>query len=368
MAYIVGVLLLSLLMAISCKKNPTPGEPPPTGPDTTSHHFAWQIDTFGTENSVFFDVAVIDENNIWAVGEIHTAQTDTFDSLGNWVPPYNAVHWDGRHWELRRINFYLCPNGTSPTPFPIQAVYAFSENDIWFTRGASFVHWDGIRFVHDCSMNRIIGGSIQRIWGKNSENLYAVGYSGTIIHYDGQHWQEMDSGTDVDLTDIWGSPDGSIVWACGWKDLPPKTVLLKQSSGSWEVVYEDEQHLTSLRQDSLSGVLISLWTNTSDSLYLLSTTGIYTAPAHTTGVARRLWNQSLFLPGFPRRIRGRAANDLVMVGDFGMVGHYNGASWKLYEELTGRIRSRSVVFNGAGILAVGVDVASNQATIIRGIR
>ncbi|RMH85630.1 MAG: hypothetical protein D6681_16225, partial [Calditrichaeota bacterium] len=68
LAYIVGVLLLSLLMAISCKKNPTPGAPPPTGPDTTSHHFVWQIDTFGTENSVFFDVAVIDENNIWAVG------------------------------------------------------------------------------------------------------------------------------------------------------------------------------------------------------------------------------------------------------------------------------------------------------------
>jgi len=63
--------------------------------DTTSHEFTWTIDTIGIYGSVLYDVAMIDKNDIWAVGEIHTPETDRYDSLGNWVPPFNAVHWDG---------------------------------------------------------------------------------------------------------------------------------------------------------------------------------------------------------------------------------------------------------------------------------
>ena len=46
-------------------------------------------------------IANIDENNIWAVGEIYM-----LDSLGNHDPhAYNAVHWDGLNWEMLRIFF-----------------------------------------------------------------------------------------------------------------------------------------------------------------------------------------------------------------------------------------------------------------------
>ncbi|NOX65840.1 MAG: hypothetical protein GXO85_08580 [Chlorobi bacterium] len=73
--------------------------------DTTSHNFAWETYTFGGVNgsSYLKDVAIINENNIWAVGEIHTEETDQFDSNGVWVKPYNAIHWDGSTWELKRI-------------------------------------------------------------------------------------------------------------------------------------------------------------------------------------------------------------------------------------------------------------------------
>ncbi|MCO6473712.1 MAG: hypothetical protein J5I57_08280, partial [Melioribacteraceae bacterium] len=38
--------------------------------DTTSHNFSWEIFTFGEgfNSSILRDVAIIDENNIWAVG------------------------------------------------------------------------------------------------------------------------------------------------------------------------------------------------------------------------------------------------------------------------------------------------------------
>ncbi len=62
--------------------------------DTISHDYTWQMFSFGDPaagSSELNDVAIIDENNIWAVGEIYL-----LDSTG--VPDpnaYNAVHWDG---------------------------------------------------------------------------------------------------------------------------------------------------------------------------------------------------------------------------------------------------------------------------------
>jgi len=41
--------------------------------DTTSHDFSWQTFEFGGQggSSSFYDVAIVDENDIWAVGEIY---------------------------------------------------------------------------------------------------------------------------------------------------------------------------------------------------------------------------------------------------------------------------------------------------------
>ncbi|RMH95872.1 MAG: glucosyl transferase, partial [Calditrichaeota bacterium] len=100
--------------------------------DTTSHEFSWEIYEFGGVHgsSVLYDVAIISPTDIWAVGEIHTAETDTFDSLGNWVNPYNAVHWDGIEWDLKHIRTNACGGVDYP---PIEAIFAFSANDILFS-------------------------------------------------------------------------------------------------------------------------------------------------------------------------------------------------------------------------------------------
>ena len=70
--------------------------------DTTSHNFTWQTFTFGGQggSSTLFDVAIINENDIWAVGEMYV-----YDSTGAPVL-YNAVHWDGSKWELKRIKYF----------------------------------------------------------------------------------------------------------------------------------------------------------------------------------------------------------------------------------------------------------------------
>jgi len=87
--------------------------------DTTSHNFTWQTFEFGEHSSsVLYDVAIIDENNIWAVGEIYMK-----DSSGNYDPhAYNAVHWDGTKWELKKISVLFRGNIITP---PLEGVLHF---------------------------------------------------------------------------------------------------------------------------------------------------------------------------------------------------------------------------------------------------
>ncbi len=46
---------------------------------------------------------------------------------------------------------------------------------------------------------------LQGVWGSSSTDVFAVGYSGTILHYDGNTWSVQASGIAVLLSGVWGS-------------------------------------------------------------------------------------------------------------------------------------------------------------------
>lgn len=67
--------------------------------DTTADTFMWSVDTLGAGNygsSYLKDVAIINDHDIWAVGEIYVAEYDS--TINSPYTVYNAVHWDGAHW------------------------------------------------------------------------------------------------------------------------------------------------------------------------------------------------------------------------------------------------------------------------------
>lgn len=148
--------------------------------DTTNHDLVWETIAFGGGgSSILRDVAVIDENNIWAVGEIHTEDTDQFDSNGVWVQPYNAVHWDGQKWELKKILFYTFCNQTHKAPYQATSIFKFSDNTIAIASNAS-----QITYISNGEQDRIdcIPSSINKIWGTSSNDIYVVGNNGNIAH------------------------------------------------------------------------------------------------------------------------------------------------------------------------------------------
>lgn len=294
--------------------------------DTTSHNFTWQLDTLGDGNgSVLNDVAIINDSLTYAVGQISTR-----DSTGNWIT-YNVAKWNGLTWELQQIAVPICGTNSTAT-FPLYCVFGFSADDIWFSGGGDMEHWDGFQFGVDCSMNSLISGTIVKIWGTSSHNLFAVGRNGTIIHFDGSTWTRMDSGTDVDLLDVWGSPDGSVVWACGFYHSKLGTYLWRYDGIKWTAAYDGSGHETIILADSLSGAYSSLYTSTPKRIYVASDAGVYLATENTRGEAKRLSFTSTFFPGFPNRVRGNGSNDLVIVGYYNMIAHYNGANWQYYQQ------------------------------------
>ncbi|PID55607.1 MAG: hypothetical protein CR986_10730, partial [Ignavibacteriae bacterium] len=82
---ILSSLLLLLIISCKCEDSVTPS--PPNKPDTTFQNFTFKKWEFGNTYSHLYDVAIIDENNIWAVGEIYTEDTYTYDSNGVWIEP-----------------------------------------------------------------------------------------------------------------------------------------------------------------------------------------------------------------------------------------------------------------------------------------
>lgn len=320
--------------------------------DTTSHDFTWQTYTFGGGgSSILRDVAVIDENNIWAVGEIHTEDTDQFDSNGVWVQPYNAVHWDGQKWELKKILFYTFCNQTHKAPYQATSIFKFSDNTIAIASNAS-----QITYISNGEQDRIdcIPSSINKIWGTSSNDIYVVGNNGNIAHWDGSNWKKIESGTDVDLVDIWGSPDGNTIWVCGNEDFKP-TILLKIENQQAELLYSSRDNLFSYDFNRLSGNFRSVWTDSDNFLYILTSYDLYRAKNEDLTKPTALWrnadNQIATL-----RARGLGSNDIFTVGNEGLLCHYNGVSWRTYTGLYSRFKTyRGLSVKDNIIVAVGQD-------------
>ena len=305
--------------------------------DTTSHNFTRQSWTFGEHSSsVLYDVAIIDENNIWAVGEIYIN-----DSLGQPDPArYNAAIWNGQNWAIQRIPYYY---QGQPFYHSIQSVFAFGSNDIWFC-GNGVVHWDGDSFIPIPIPTNVWGPyQMNKLWGTSSEDLYIVGNEGNIAYYSGPSsgWQKIESGTDVDIQDIWGVTDNNantFILCAASNAVEPGEHKILRINNSYSV-------------DSISWIsnrrVNSVWMESKFQLFACGDGMFIRSNAD-------LWvQQDELTPVFKERIRGNSKNDLFVVGVFGLLAHYNGVDWREYPEASAALVYTSLDFKNNLMVTVG---------------
>ncbi len=319
----------------------------------TSHNFTWEKYTFGGGggSSVLTDVAIIDENNIWAVGEIYMK-----DSMGNdELHPYNAVRWDGTKWELKRIFFYTICGQQDRSPYPAKSIFAFNENDIWISAGDQIARWDGnTEMTVMCLPTSFY---INKLWGSSSNSVYAVGDNGNIAFYNGSSWRKIDSGTNIDIHDIWGEVDNTT-----GKTTILAVASLQFSGNAIELLQIDENSVTKLNTSSLSLNLSSIWFDLGKQYYVVGD-GIFQKRV----LNEEVWkNKPLdFTSYYTFAIRGNSYNDIFVVGGFGEILHYNGKNWKSYYESTKLVYGNyySVAVRGNIAVAVGQDGDNAVITI-----
>ena len=279
--------------------------------DTTSHNFTFQSWTFGTiGSSTLYDVAIINENNIWAVGEIYVADTSI-----NGYTKYNAVHWDGNNWELKKIGGYGY--------WPCRTVFAFSATDIWFE---GTIHWDGSNYtVHMNGWPLMPNGDnwqVNKMWGSSPNDLYAVGNNGNIAHYNGQSWSKIESGTDLNINDIWGDYNEKTKQ---WEILAVASNIY--SGYDKNVINIKNNSSEILNKDGIEEVLSGVWFQSNKKYYLVGS-GTY-EKKYLTDI---IWKgDPLDITNyFENSIRANDINDIIIVGAFGEVLHFNGICWKSF--------------------------------------
>jgi len=279
--------------------------------DTTTHNFSWQTFTFGEHSSsVLYDVAIIDENNIWAVGEIYMN-----DSLGNPDPnAYNAAHWDGQSFELKRIYTYSACNAVDYAP--LKAIFAFSETNMIVTSGGSIGWFNGRTNKPDCSIRTLLTGSINKMWGTSNNDLYVVGNGGNIIHYDGISWQKIESGTTTNINDIYGTVDKN------GKQRIFCAVTNVHNDGDIKLLKIDEKKKVEVIPITVIGnqgyTFSSVWTDKRKTYFCGD--GVFGSSDDV------LFKEVNVNDRYKYKIRGNGVNDIYMV-DYGSVSHYNGSTW-----------------------------------------
>ncbi|MGH7595480.1 MAG: glucosyl transferase [bacterium] len=351
------LLLIGLILVFGCEKNEVPTKPPANVlPDTTSHDFTWQMDVLGDgEASNLRDVCIIDENDVWAVGEIYLK-----DSTGQLDPnSYNASKWNGKNWDLKRIPFIgSCSAVLYP---PIKAIWAFSDNNILLTNGGSMVNYNGSNATLDCRMNPLLTGAINKIYAVNPEEVYAVGNNGSIVHYNGSGWQKLESGTNQDIQDIWGAKN----------PVTGEYTILAVASSIFtsyekEILQIKGTHVEKVSTLGIDWPVDAIWFDPGRIYYAVGV-GIYSRKALN---ATESWNG----PGLTvttytsHAIRGNHLNDIFVVGAFGDVLHYNGKSWRSYRQATALAQGSyvSVSVKGDWFFAVGHNF--DRAVVLRGKR
>jgi hypothetical protein len=340
---LVGSFLCGVVLLASCSHS----TPPPDGPDTTSHNFVWQIQMLGDGgSSVLHDVAIINDTLAYAVGELYLN-----DSTGQLDPLlYNVAQWDGNTWQVRRVSVLY--RGSFITS-PLDGIFARSATDIWLSSGVP-IHGDGQQWqeynLFDMGVLGQNDGSLRRIWSSSPNSVYFVGNRGTIVCFDGTMWQRIESGTTLPIQDIWGAvnPNTGVTEiyavASNYIAVPSGKKLLRITS----------TNATAMSDSGLNMFLNSIWFCPGSPYYIVGGGFFYSGSITQSTIWQGAPN--IVTTYYSLRIRGTASNDIFIVGAYGDVVHFNGSTWKSFQQQTAFNGNYwSVAMKGNLVIAVGGD-------------
>jgi hypothetical protein len=190
------------------------------------------------------------------------------------------------------------------------------------------------------------------MWGTSSEDLYIVGNNGLLAHHNGQSWTNIESGTERTFYDIWG--------------------ILTETNNPYILAIANDGNMSqpgklfNITTVPVSSVHHDIYRNVS-SVWFCSPYKIYLSGGGIFSRAQTeyRWREVKELPlVYTYCIRGTAANNIWAVGDYGLIAHFNGKTWK---QVSGELES-DFSYRGLTVkdnIAVAVGRKGSQAIITK---
>jgi len=200
----------------------------------------------------------------------------------------------------------------SPQGNMLFAMWGSSTNNV-FAGGedGTILHFNGSNWL---PMSSGITDSIYDIWGSSANNVFAVGEGGYILHYNGSAWSKA-LNTPFVSRGIWGSSANDIfaVGAGGG--------ILHYNGSTWSTMHSGTtKHLNDVWGTSANDVFAVGWDGTI---------------LHYDGSAWSTMNSNTSTP-YLNDVWGSASNNVFAVGTDGTIQHYNGSTWsRMNSGLTG---------------------------------
>ncbi len=366
---IIPILMIAILLTgifNSCKKHTTE---PPSGCDTCSDTTRHPCDTCNLNQDslqrvkdslahafVWTEYSIPDEsslNGVWVFG------ANDIIIVGNYLWHYDGVSFTQLHG--KDITFGSSLDGAL-SGF---SIFAFSPLDYWLVYGNLALHTENGKDFED-----IRPGGTNACWGTSSKDMFVVGNAGQIYHYDGTSFTAMVSTTTKDLRKVWGTSSKD-VWAGGLNRSTGVSCLLHYDGIKWsEIPLSDLGQFGCANCDGVSAVWTidsashhkvyvggsylyrktdnSLWTNDGDSVGNKFSDGSY------AGITT---------------IRGNSTSDILCTSDWGFASHWNGKTWKRYDELydpnSFNYYTNGMHFNGSTACIVGSKGGTSWVAIGR---
>jgi hypothetical protein len=317
--------------------------------EPTSHDISWEIYSFDEQiNGIFWDIAAVDINNLWAVGEVYL-----LDSLGNYDnEPYGAAHWNGENWQFQKVSYRRYGTAGIIRPGAIRASYVVDE-ELYVASSAVLLSYNENQWVERAFFIKDLpfGQQINKIWAEDSENIFLGANNGTVFNVTSNGWRIIVSNSTQTIHDLWGYPDIvenniHVIGAVSVDDNIFEGRLIK---------ILDEENILDINLPT-DRTTVSSWTNRGTPIYTCGD-GIFSNRFGGWGEI------SLNTNVFSNNIRGTSLNDIFVVGDFGLIAHFNGINWKNYNlPIAGNYKSLVIKeniiaiagnYNGKAIVVIG---------------
>lgn len=347
-----------LILIASCTDAPPVHPVQPPAPDTTSHDWV-------------FSMHHLSDNRGNNIASTISALSKDFVVMSGYSMGYLAFLWNG--YSLRSISLpfrnmdwdscRVCP----PTPDlfdgGIVALAFLRRDNFWIASVSQIQHTTVSKGDRD-TMVYVTGGrhipdiGATHIWASDSANVFFANYNASRVfrwHHADRSWttyklEYPEMYWDNKVWDLWGTSSESVF-------LHTNGGLRRFDGLEWRTIWNRE--MPSLCDSAYFGVPCSGWAaSDEDSMWIA---GLFIGRMRKDGSGRVTY---IAKPkprpldegdgGYDVRVvRGSAKNNVFFVGLNGYIAHYNGASFKLFDQ-----------FNGQGIGFTNAVVFDDEIFII----